>query len=238
MIAEPNWVCIYCGLEEPDNCDRTRDHIPPRNLFSEPRPSNLFTVPCCRQCNSSASEDDEYFRFVLTSRIDTSDHPDAEKVRPRIFRSLQRPEATGFINLLREIMIDVDVHTESGIYVGKGAGIKIDHKRLNRVAKRIVQGLYWDTFGVRLPSDWTAMCRSDAIFTVNNKEMQGNIAAIFGPLLDQPPERVIGNHVFEYWYQVAEDCDYSTVWLLRFYGSMDFICGTLQASRLGEMSDD
>ena len=237
-MTELNWVCVYCGLEEPDVRDRTRDHIPPKNLFPEPRPSDLITVPCCRQCNSSASEDDEYFRFVLTSRIDTSDHPEAEKVRQSIFRSLQRPEAEGFKDLLRENMIDVDVHTTSGIYLRKGAGIRISHKRLNRVAERIVRGLYWYTFEVRLPSDWTAVCRSDAILTVNDKEMQEYIAAVFGPMLKQPPARIIGNHVFEYWYQVEKDCNYSTAWLLRFYGSMDFICGTIPASRLSGLSDD
>lgn len=237
-MTVPNWVCVYCGLEEPDNCDRTRDHVPPRNLFPEPRPSDLITVSCCRQCNSSASADDEYFRLVLTSRIDTSDHPEAEKVRSGIFRSLQRPEATGFTDLIRKIMIDVDVHTPSGIYLGKGAGIKISHKRLNRVAERIVRGLYWHTFGVRLPSDWTAMCQSDAILTVDNNDMQDQIAEVFGPMLEQPPARIIGNHVFEYWYQVAEDCDYSTVWFLRFYGSMDFICGTIPASILSGFSED
>ncbi len=237
-MAEPEWVCVYCGLEDPDVRDRTRDHVPPKNLFPEPRPSDLITVPCCRQCNGSASEDDEYFRFVLTSRIDTSDHPEAEKVRPRIFRSLQRPEATGFSDLLREIMIDVDVHTPSGIYVGKGAGIKISHERLNRVADRIVRGLYWHTFEVRLPRDWTTVCRSDAILTVNDEDMQGKIATVYGQMIERPPVRVIGNHVFEYWYQVAEDCEYSTAWLLRFYRSMNFICGTIPVSSLNELSDD
>ena len=237
-MAEPNWVCVYCGLEDPDTSDRTRDHVPPRNLFPEPRPSDLITVPCCRQCNSSASEDDEYFRLVLTSRNDTSDHPEAEKVRPKICRSLQRPEATGFINLLREIFLDVDLYTKGGIYVGQGAGIRVNHERLNRVAERIVQGLYWYTFGVRLPSDWTALCQNDAILTVNNEELQGKIAAVYGSMMEQPPARVIGNHVFEYWYQVAEDCDYSTAWILRFYGGMVFICGTLQTSMLRALSDD
>ena len=237
-MAEPEWVCVYCGLEDPDVRDRTRDHVPPKNLFPEPRPSDLITVPCCRQCNSSASEDDEYFRVVLTSRIDTSDHPEAEKVRQRIFRSLQRPEATGFTDLLRDIMIDVDVHTPSGIYLGKGAGIKIKHERLNQVAERIVRGLYWYTFQARLPNDWIAVCRSDAILTVNNKDMQESIAAVFGPMLAKPPARVIGNHVFKYWYKVEEDCEYSTVWFLRFYGGMDFICGTIPVSRLSELADD
>jgi len=40
-------ICVYCGKKLP----LTKDHIPPKNLYSKPRPSNLITVPCCEKCN-------------------------------------------------------------------------------------------------------------------------------------------------------------------------------------------
>src|SRR5713226_1536877 len=54
----------------PDSCflsdsleNLTRDHIPPKNLFPDPKPSNLITVSCCATCNSKFSKDDELVRI-------------------------------------------------------------------------------------------------------------------------------------------------------------------------------
>ena len=49
--------CIYCGNTE----DLTKDHIPPKTLFPKPRPSNLITVPCCKNCNGSFSLEKDLF---------------------------------------------------------------------------------------------------------------------------------------------------------------------------------
>lgn len=60
--------CYLCGKlpsETPEG-GLTREHLPPRNLFLEPRPSNLITVPCCKACNNGASEDDEYLRLAVS----------------------------------------------------------------------------------------------------------------------------------------------------------------------------
>lgn len=121
-MAEPKWVCVYCGIEEPEIRDRTRDHIPPRNLFPEPRPSDLITVPCCRQCNNSASKDDEYFRSMLAMRNDAGEHPEAQKILPVVFRSLRRPQGSGFTKKLLQNVTPVDVRTPAGIYVGRAGG--------------------------------------------------------------------------------------------------------------------
>lgn len=53
--------CYLCGSTD----DLTRDHIPPKCFFPEPRPVNLITVSCCRTCNQSYSEDDEANRLWL-----------------------------------------------------------------------------------------------------------------------------------------------------------------------------
>jgi 5-methylcytosine-specific restriction endonuclease McrA len=55
-------LCIYCGAAE----DLTVDHVPPKNLFPKPRPSDLITVPACRTCNKSYERDDDYFRLAMT----------------------------------------------------------------------------------------------------------------------------------------------------------------------------
>jgi hypothetical protein len=47
--------CYLCGAQE----RLTRDHIPPRNLFPQPRPTNLITVDCCEVCNNGMNLSDE-----------------------------------------------------------------------------------------------------------------------------------------------------------------------------------
>ena len=54
--------CIYCGTTE----QLTADHVPPKNIFPEPRTSDLITVPACERCNKSYELDDEYFRAAIT----------------------------------------------------------------------------------------------------------------------------------------------------------------------------
>jgi len=38
------------------------DHIPPKTIFGDKKPSDLITVPACEGCNNGCSLDDEYFK--------------------------------------------------------------------------------------------------------------------------------------------------------------------------------
>lgn len=55
--------CYLCGATE----QLTRDHIPPRNLFPPPRPTNLITVDCCEACNNGMNLSDERMRVFLAA---------------------------------------------------------------------------------------------------------------------------------------------------------------------------
>ncbi len=54
-------TCAYCR-NEIRQCDSQRDHVPPKALFSPPRPSNLVTVRCCDTCHRDLSSGDEALR--------------------------------------------------------------------------------------------------------------------------------------------------------------------------------
>jgi len=47
----------------------TKDHVPPKGLFPEPRPSNLITVDCCYRCNQKFTKIDEEFRLFVSAPI-------------------------------------------------------------------------------------------------------------------------------------------------------------------------
>jgi len=55
-------VCVFCG--DPAT---TRDHVPPKGVFPDPKPSDLITVPACDSCNSDTKLDDEYFRWLVAT---------------------------------------------------------------------------------------------------------------------------------------------------------------------------
>lgn len=56
-------VCAICGADGEVN----REHVPPRNLFLEPRPTNTITVDLCLSCNHGYHLDDEYFRVYVAA---------------------------------------------------------------------------------------------------------------------------------------------------------------------------
>lgn len=55
-------ICALCGKRRPI----TREHVPPKNLFLPPRPTNTITVPVCEPCNHGFHLDDEYFRVYVS----------------------------------------------------------------------------------------------------------------------------------------------------------------------------
>src|SRR4051812_5642819 len=114
--------CVYCGSSNPS----THDHIPPKNLFPKPRP-HLLTVPCCAECNASASKDDEYFGLMITLRHDTGEDPTVQKLWPALIRSLERPKGSGFARALFESVAPVDITSPGGLYLGRGTGYSVNH---------------------------------------------------------------------------------------------------------------
>jgi len=109
--------CVYCGAT---GC-LTRDHVPPKAIFSKPLPSNLITVPACAKCNSAASNDDEYFRLSLQVRDQMESHPDVIRSRPVLLRSLEKPQKAGMRNALIKNIFLADLVTRVE-YLSKSNG--------------------------------------------------------------------------------------------------------------------
>ena len=115
-------ICTYCGRKR----QITKDHIPPKNLFPKPRPSDLITVPCCLECNQRISKDDEYFRLVITMRYDVSQRRDASEVLPIALRGLQRADHTHLRRKLLEGIREVELRSPLGLYAGRTASYEVD----------------------------------------------------------------------------------------------------------------
>ena len=68
--------CYLCGVALTKE-NRTKDHIPPKQFFPDPKPDNLWTVPCCREHNvGEFSPDDEKIRTFLCASEGVSEQAD------------------------------------------------------------------------------------------------------------------------------------------------------------------
>ena len=206
--------CTYCGRINPE----TYDHIPPACLFPPPRPSNLITVPCCSSCNASASKDDEYFKMIFAIRHDMGNQPAGQKLLDSVLRGLENPRKRGMLRSLLRSMKRVSLHSPAGLYLGDTASYNADLIRLGRVTNRVVRGLYYKESNIRLAD--THDVRSFALSGLQdiNSILRSRVRNYVTILKSKQP-RIIGEGVFEYWYDTSPEDSNTSAWLLRFFAS-------------------
>jgi hypothetical protein len=215
-------ICAYCG--SPDVT--SRDHVPPDDLFPDPKPSDLITVPCCAGCHADTSKDDENFRLRLCLSEQVGDHPDAAANRDIVFRSLHRREAErlkhSFLNDIRP----VSVFSQGGIFIGQQTGYNAELARIYRVVSRTVRGLFFFETHRVLRKDYDAevFC-NDRLSAQPASDLETLQQTILIPLTQIQP-KVIGNNVFSYRVHLDTTDPDLSVWALLFYGGVPFLVFT------------
>jgi len=71
--------CIHCKTVL-GNVESNLDHVPSRTILDRPFPNDLPTVRICKSCNTSFSNDEEYFTAFLGSVLAGSAAPDQQVV--------------------------------------------------------------------------------------------------------------------------------------------------------------
>lgn len=203
-------ICVYCGAQA-----TTRDHVPPRNLFGK-SPGELITVPSCARCNGGASQDDEYFRAILTMRRDVEDAPLASDARATAERAWKRPESRGFATMLSSKVRRVMLKTSAGIVYGPEPTVEIDQARIARVLRRVVLGLFYHELGSRLSPPYDAFSFQLGAYSELERDQ------LAGRLRGREAIRVGGGE-FEYRWVAASDDPSVTQWVLRFFDRVIFI---------------
>ncbi len=134
------WLCIYCGKIK----EITKDHVPPKNLFPKPRPSDLITVPSCVKCNKDTEKDEDYFRATfMFSNAGIS--PVGKKLWDQKLDKMYKKN----LGLRRKIAQDfkvVNLVTQSGLYIRRQTASFPDSVRLENVVCKIVKGLYYHEY--------------------------------------------------------------------------------------------
>lgn len=95
--------CIHCG-EVLASVETNLDHVPSKSILDRPFPENLPTIRICRSCNTSFSNDEEYFIAFLGSVLAGSANPDHQVV--------ERAEKTLSQNLRLQHEIEAQLRVE------------------------------------------------------------------------------------------------------------------------------
>jgi len=193
--------CYLCGKPA-----ETKDHIPPKGIFDNPRPTDLITVPACNECNNSYATDDEYFRWFIATA--SAENPAAEnliddKILPR-FR--KRP---ALLNRIVAGFRQVDIYSEGGIWLGQSPAFDFERPRIQRVVEKIVKGLYWHHGGYRLDDNYFVKD-----FILNPKPPSEEIRKA---VLSLPFGAVGKAEVFCYHHWKCPKDDGITAWFLWFF---------------------
>jgi hypothetical protein len=203
------------------------DHVPPKTLFEPHDQSKLVTVPCCRQCNQSASKDDQYFLLFVAFREEAKQKPERDKLWQKACRTLQRKEASKFRQKVTSKIKFVQPVTPTGIILPLALSIPIDGSRVIEVVIRIVKGLCFHETKTRLP-DTHRVIPHDVLALQNAPIERMRQLSQIGTLISQlqtTPRKTIGKVFAYHWaWNPAEPA--TTMWLLDFFDGIRFFCVT------------
>ena len=211
--------CIYCCQEG----ILSRDHIPPKTLFASPRPSNLITVPCCEPCNVRASLDDEYFRLVFTTQINTFPHQDACSNWESVKRSFDIPKKDAFKKSFLDSLHKMYLFSQKGEFIAETGKFNIDTHRVKRVIERIVKGLFYHENKIRLTDNYEVLILTPIDMNNLPGETINFLKADIFPLFQSVHPIILGREVFIYKVVYNEIDDNQSVWLLLFYRAVVFL---------------
>ena len=204
-------ICSICG----DYSELTIEHIPPKGIFLKPRPKNTITIFSCEKCNQDTKLDDEYFRFWVTAGA----HPNSKLVEvwknKVIGSSFKRSPA-----LLKKIQDDhkllVKRHAKNPLKTYDNRIVSnellsrcymVDAARIERVACKIVRGLYFNHFSKPLPNN--------VALTVSNELIDLDILVN----IIKARKGMVGGEdgEFVYWLKFDDSKPYFSRWVLFFY---------------------
>jgi hypothetical protein len=226
-------TCVFCRKP----CESTRDHVPPKGLFPEPRPNNLITVPACGECNSGAHQDDEFMqRLALIDRA--ARNADARQVAEKAGRALNKPEKQGMRSAFFNTLDFTQLFSEAPVAVSRPVLMAVDGKRLRRIVEKITKGMLWEMTRrklkargergfseadvPRLPADYRALVHEVGA-RPDIQDLRYNEQYIL-----RLPEATIGTETFAYRHVIDGDDPFLSLWRFSFYNSVHFMGYTFQ----------
>lgn len=134
MLRDHN-KCPFCNKEFDKGLHkRSKDHIPPKNIYSGNYPPNLHTIKVCRSCNNGSSVEDEIFGVVIKLSF-------ARGTDDRLVNSVANTLAQQH-KILRDILSS---STRYGQFVR--VSLKPEYReKVEKVILKIAKFLFWETY--------------------------------------------------------------------------------------------
>jgi hypothetical protein len=203
LSASLNNPCAICGIREAT----TRDHVPPKCIFPEPRPNPLITVPACSQCNNGASDDDDKFKVYLSLHTAGNNDIATKLFHEKTKRTLDRNQA--LLNKIREESQEVEIDSKNG-GKEKRTAIKWDSRVHDAIIERTIRGLYFHHTGNVLP-------KGAKLSVQWLKEVP--IDPRLSELLQRCETVSIGDDQVIYKFAIYPDNPKHSIWFFDFYGA-------------------
>lgn len=209
--------CVYC-VENPGT---TVDHVIPDQLFPQPKPPDLLTVPCCEQCQKSFKQDEDLFRaWILFGDAGVTEYGKqlwAQKAK----RALEKDR--GLRAAVARSFRHVDMQTPAGIYLGKKLATLMEVRRTENFLKKVVQGLFYGEYQERLPPDIP---------------IETSIISKVDPRIDEAIDFTFeGTHchenIFEYRFTRSSLELFESFWIMSFFRQQYFVALVDMDGKLG-----
>lgn len=212
--------CVYCGIKDP----ATKDHVPPKCIFLKPLPTDLITVPSCEKCQGLA-KDDEYFAYDVVNAADgmvanglltlsECSQQLLERKREEMLNRLGekiRCGRSGLAFRLLNELTEVPVITKGNLLIPNRTLLvgTPELGRINRVAERVIRGLFFYEKGYRVPENYSVKAEVSQIGVDSDRvEFFENLHKY--PMANM---RIVQEGVFAYGFWEFSDDKDATVWL-------------------------
>ena len=211
MMEQECYLCGKKASETPEG-GLTRDHLPPRNLFPSPRPSNLITVSCCHACNNQAHKDDEYLRLAVSGYYNTN--PRGKQIwKDKVIAStLRKGRLRKSVDDMNASFKKIALITPEG--VKDAYEVTIKRAPIDRVLTRMTKG-----FLARLHHE---INRSELTFRITQVDQ----FKLNDPVFDEIRKALLyfqrGDGVYRCWHRV-EDYSLKGVWVHMFFDSATYL---------------
>lgn len=131
------------------------DHVPPKQFYPKSvrieEDLNLWVVPTHKRCNGEYKKDEEYFYHSLCLLVANTNPRMGSVVFKDIERRAKNPQSR---TLIRGVVKTASNKTKGGLFLPDGvASFRVNKPRIERVAIKIAQGLFFRENSRFLPWD-------------------------------------------------------------------------------------
>ena len=198
----------------------TNDHVPPDGIFSDPKPSDLISVPCCNECNNKHSGFDERLRAFAAIEVGRNKGGEKILIEKVLGSTMKMGRQKRFFRQLAQTFRDRIVMTPEGPKRVAKASVETNlvFGGVIEIAKGLLSHFYpeVDYFA----DHFEVLDIHNATLAKGHRDEQ---LAIVREIASKTPEEVRGNFKeFRFW-RFVEPSRRCGVWLLVFYESVTFV---------------